>query len=59
MITIIVCEMLQLLWDKKMYFPHKNSDFGVYFYMNFFYQGHFSHALFIELSERIIVLFHW
>ena len=42
-----------------MYFPHKNSDFGVYFYIKFFFQGHFSHALFIELSERMIVLFHW
>ena len=44
-----------------MYFFAKNpSDFGVdYSYVKSFFQDIFSHALVIDLSERMVVLFDW
>ena len=43
-----------------MYFPQKNSDFGVGFsYLKSFFKDMFSHALVIYLSEEMIVLFDW
>ena len=62
MLKKLVCGTLKLLWDRKMSFPQKkNSDFGVYFYMQilFSFKDIFSHALVIDLSERMIVLLDW
>ena len=43
-----------------MYFPQNNSDFGVDFsYVKSFVKEIFSHALVINLRERMIVLFDW
>ena len=33
LLKIIVCRMLQLLWDRTVYFAQKNSGFGVYFFI--------------------------
>ena len=45
---------------EKCTFRKKNIDFGVDFsYVKSFFMDIFSHALVIDLSERIIVLFDW
>ena len=43
-----------------MYFQQKSSDFRVDFsYLQSFFKDIFSHALVIDLSERMIVLYDW
>ena len=42
-----------------MYFSQKNSDFGVDFSYDRSFKDIFSHALVIDLSERMIVLFDY
>ena len=60
MLKKIACGMLYLLWDRKIYFRRKISDFGeVFSYLQVFFNFNeiVNHALVIGHSQGILVHF--